>query len=74
VSRLVKIEAGQTWTDKADGSVVIVEGRSDLLVRWWKVRSVVTGLCRSIDEGTLRDTHRLAQVDLQASPARGAAA
>jgi hypothetical protein len=71
---LVKIDAGQTWTNKADGSVVVVEGRSDLLVRWWKVRSMATGLCRSIDEGTLRDTHRLTQVDLRASPARDAAA
>ena len=69
------IEVGQHWLSNEDGTSVVVEGRSDLLIGWWKVRCPETFACRSIDEDSLRTMYRPAgAVDPFARTPEGTAA
>ena len=63
---MVTIEAGRSWVSTADGSEIVVQGRSDLLAQWWKVRCSSTGRARSIDEESLRSLYH-PQLDENAS-------
>lgn len=70
---MVAIEIGQSWVSQADGSVMVVQGKSDLLVNWWKVRSAATGWSWSIDEATLRTMYRVEPDDAASSLAAAVA-
>jgi hypothetical protein len=49
----VTIEPGQRWTNTASRSLYVIERRSDLLSRWWTIRSACSTRRISIDEDTL---------------------
>jgi hypothetical protein len=61
----VEITPGQRWIRNRDGAQIVIEARSALMFRWWRVRSVDSDLPSAIDERSILAGYHLAPSEEQ---------